>query len=40
MTERFIDLGFILVGAILIGVTGYSFLKLFLSLLLVLQGRQ
>ncbi|MDR5826123.1 hypothetical protein QCE64_37245 [Caballeronia sp. LZ043] len=34
MTERFIALGFTLVGAILIGLSGYAVLKLFLSLLL------
>jgi hypothetical protein len=40
ITERLIGLAFTLVGAVLIGVTGYGFLKLFLSLLLVLYGRR
>jgi hypothetical protein len=37
MTERFIGLGFTLVGACLIGMTGYALLKLLLSVLLVLR---
>ena len=40
MTERVIALGFTLIGAVLIGLSGYAFLKLILSLLLVLSGRE
>jgi len=40
MTERFIALGFTLVGAVFIGLSGYALLKLFLSLLLILCGRE
>ncbi|SAL86322.1 hypothetical protein AWB74_07653 [Caballeronia arvi] len=40
MTERSIGIAFTLVGAVLIGVTGYGLLQLFLWVLLVLYGRQ
>ena len=40
MTERFTALGFTLVGAVFIGLSGYALLKLFLSLLLILCGRE
>jgi len=40
MTERFIALGLTLVGAVLIGFSGYAVLKLVLSLLLILYGRE
>jgi hypothetical protein len=40
MTERFIALAVTLVGAVFIGLSGYALLKLFLSLLLILYGRE
>jgi hypothetical protein len=40
MKEWFIGLVYTLAGAVLIGIAGYSLLKLFLSLLLVWYGRR
>jgi len=40
MTERVIALGFTLIGAVLIGLSAYAFLKLLLSLLLFLSRKE